>query len=80
MVEWASGASERTFNQSAANGSNEPILPNAAQCTNVGLGCGGTGLVIASLCEILSKHNVNVARNTSGPNDGTGRYSTCVVE
>ena len=25
MVEWVSGASERTFNQSAANGSNEPI-------------------------------------------------------
>ena len=26
MVEWASGASERTFNQSAANRWNEPIL------------------------------------------------------
>ena len=27
MVEWASGASERTFNQSAANRWNEPNLP-----------------------------------------------------
>ena len=30
MVEWASGASERTFNQSAANGKKEPAMPNAA--------------------------------------------------
>jgi hypothetical protein len=27
MVKWTSGGSERTFNQSAANGRNEPILP-----------------------------------------------------
>ena len=34
MVEWASGRSGRTFNQSAANSRNEPILPifcNAAK-------------------------------------------------
>ena len=30
MVEWARGASERTFNQSAANGKKEPAMPNAA--------------------------------------------------
>ena len=26
MVEWASGGAEQTFNQSAANGKQEPIL------------------------------------------------------
>ena len=36
MVEWASDASERTFNQSAANGRNEPRVTDAALCTNVG--------------------------------------------
>lgn len=56
------------------------ILPNAAQCTNVGSRCSGTGLEIASSCEILSKHNVNVARSTSCPDDGVGRCGTCVVE
>ena len=30
MVEWASDASERTFNQSAANGKKEPEMTNAA--------------------------------------------------
>ena len=34
MVEWASDASERTFNQSAANGKKEPILTDAALLTN----------------------------------------------
>ena len=33
MVEWASDASERTFNQSAANGMKEPKLPDTAICT-----------------------------------------------
>ena len=36
MVKWTSGGSERTFNQSAANGRNEPILTNAARRTNDG--------------------------------------------
>ena len=39
MVEWASSASERTFNQSAANGKKEPIVQFAALRSNVG--CGG---------------------------------------
>ena len=30
MVEWARGASERTFNQSVANSKKEPAMPNAA--------------------------------------------------
>ena len=30
MVKWTSGGSERTFNQSAANGRNEPKVPIAA--------------------------------------------------
>ena len=30
MVEWARGASERTFNQRAANGKKEPKMTNAA--------------------------------------------------
>ena len=30
MVEWASDASERTFNQSAANGMKEPRIKDAA--------------------------------------------------
>ena len=36
MVEWASGRSERTFNQSAANGRKEPNFTDAARCTNSG--------------------------------------------
>ena len=35
MVKWASGGSERTFNQSAANGKNEPKPQIAARCTKV---------------------------------------------
>jgi hypothetical protein len=34
IVEWASGGSERTFDQSAANGRNEPNLADAAVCAN----------------------------------------------
>ena len=34
MVEWASGGSERTFDQSAANGRKEPSLTDAARHTN----------------------------------------------
>ena len=34
MVEWVSSGSERTFDQSAANGRKEPNVPNAARCTN----------------------------------------------
>jgi hypothetical protein len=30
MAKWTSGRSERTFNQSAANSRNEPIVSNAA--------------------------------------------------
>jgi hypothetical protein len=33
MVKWTSGRSERTFNQSAANGRNEPKVTGAARCT-----------------------------------------------
>ena len=35
MVEWASSASERTFNQSAANGKKEPEMTNAALWSKV---------------------------------------------
>ena len=35
MVKWTSGGSERTFNQSAANGRNEPKATDAARYTNV---------------------------------------------
>jgi hypothetical protein len=35
MVEWASDASERTFNQSAANGMKEPSLPIFCIAANV---------------------------------------------
>ena len=35
MVEWPSGRSERTFDQSAANGRKEPNLTDAAACVNV---------------------------------------------
>ena len=31
MVEWASGGSERTFEQSAANGKKEPKLPSGTK-------------------------------------------------
>ena len=34
MVKWTGGGSERPFNQSAANGRNEPTLTNAARSTN----------------------------------------------
>ena len=34
MVEWASSASERTFNQSAANGKKEPKVTDAAKSAN----------------------------------------------
>ena len=34
MVKWTSGKSERTLNQSAANGRKEPTLTNAALCMN----------------------------------------------
>jgi hypothetical protein len=36
MVKWTSGRSERTFNQSAANGRNEPRVHDAALSTNGG--------------------------------------------
>ena len=36
MVEWASGASERTFNQSAANSKKEPIVTIFSLAANVG--------------------------------------------
>ena len=35
MVEWASGRSERTFDQSAAIGRKEPLSTNAATVANV---------------------------------------------
>ena len=35
MVEWASGRSERTFDQSAANGRKEPELPIFCRAANV---------------------------------------------
>ena len=35
MVEWASSASERTFNQSAPNGKKEPTLPVFSAAANV---------------------------------------------
>ena len=35
MVEWASGRSERTFDQSAAIGSKEPSLPTFCNAANV---------------------------------------------
>ena len=35
MAKWTSGRSERTLNQSAANGRNEPTLTNAAKPMNV---------------------------------------------
>ena len=34
MAKWTSGRSERTLNQSAANGRKEPTLLNAARCAN----------------------------------------------
>jgi len=34
MVEWPSSEIERTFNQSAANGRNEPKVSNAARCAD----------------------------------------------
>ena len=34
MLEWASGGSERTFDQSAANSRKEPRVPDAALLTN----------------------------------------------
>ena len=34
MVKWTSGKSERTLNQSAANGRKEPTLTDAAICFN----------------------------------------------
>ena len=34
MVEWPSSETERTFDQSAANGRKEPILTDAAQDSN----------------------------------------------
>jgi len=36
MVEWASDASERTFNQSAANGKKEPTMTDAANSADGG--------------------------------------------
>tara|TARA_B110000503_G_scaffold41017_1_gene67551 strand:+ start:86 stop:358 length:273 start_codon:yes stop_codon:yes gene_type:complete len=36
MVKWTSGGSERPFNQSAANGRNEPKLPIFCGAANVG--------------------------------------------
>jgi hypothetical protein len=36
MVECVSSESEWAFDQSAANGRKEPIVPDAALCTNVG--------------------------------------------
>ena len=36
MVEWARGASERTFNQSAANGMKEPTMTDAANSADGG--------------------------------------------
>jgi hypothetical protein len=35
MVKWTSGGSERAFNQSAANGRNEPRLPNCCIAAKV---------------------------------------------
>jgi hypothetical protein len=35
MVEWASGGYARTFDQSAANGKKEPILPDFCSATKV---------------------------------------------
>ena len=35
MVEWASGAFERTFNQSVANGKKEPFLTRPVRRTTV---------------------------------------------
>jgi hypothetical protein len=34
MAKWTSGRSERTLNQSAANGRKEPIVPHAARTAN----------------------------------------------
>jgi len=42
MVEWPSGGSERTFDQSAANGRKEPISTDAARRANGGFGTGTT--------------------------------------
>ena len=36
MAKWTSGRSERTLNQSAANGRNEPKVADAAKCMNGG--------------------------------------------
>jgi len=36
MVEWARGAAERTFNQSAANGMKEPRIKDAANSADGG--------------------------------------------
>ena len=38
MVKWTSGGSGRPFNQSAANGRNEPFASNAAYCMKVSFG------------------------------------------
>ena len=35
MVEWPSSETERTFDQSAANGRKEPTLPNFCSAANV---------------------------------------------
>ena len=39
MVEWVSSGSERTFDQSAANGRKEPNSTEAALCANVWSWC-----------------------------------------
>ena len=38
IVEWASGGSERTFDQSAANEKKEPKVTGAVACSNVKFG------------------------------------------
>ena len=59
-MEWASGGSERTFDQSAANGRNEPRLPIFCSAVNVGYAEIGTSPKVVENRTV--RHVVSTAR------------------